>query len=151
MARYSYSRSIPPKFEHKLRRHKQRFRKIATTVVLDKDDNLSWSRLQWHRSCHSNDMPPLPILLPAVFRSTSTNLRIILNRTIDFLKKIKTLEINRPFMWPFSFTITDILYGNKRRATIRQFFIASFVFTSGSLSLLWNLETIPWMMSSSYL
>ena len=41
-------------------------------------------------------MPPLPILLPAVFRSTSTNLRIILNRTIDFLKKIKTLEKNRP-------------------------------------------------------
>ena len=41
VARYSYSGSIPPKFEHKLRRHKQRFRKIATTVVLDKDDNLS--------------------------------------------------------------------------------------------------------------
>ena len=32
--------SIPPKFEHKLRRHKQSFRKIATTVVLDKDENL---------------------------------------------------------------------------------------------------------------
>ena len=38
--RYSFSRSIPPKFEHKLRRHKQRFGKIATTVVLDKDENL---------------------------------------------------------------------------------------------------------------
>ena len=34
VARYSFSGSIPPKFEHKLRRHKQ---KIATTVVLDKD------------------------------------------------------------------------------------------------------------------
>ena len=41
VARYSYSGSIPPKFELKLRRHKQRFRKMATTVVLDKDDNLS--------------------------------------------------------------------------------------------------------------
>ena len=38
-----------PKFENKLRRHKQRFGKIATTVVLDKDENLSWSGLQWHR------------------------------------------------------------------------------------------------------
>ena len=33
VARYSFSRSIPPKFEHKLRRHKQRFGKIDTTVV----------------------------------------------------------------------------------------------------------------------
>ena len=39
-ARYSFSGSIPPKFEHKLRRHKQSFGKIATTVVLDKDENL---------------------------------------------------------------------------------------------------------------
>ena len=39
VARYSFSGSIPPKFEHKLRR-KQRFGKIATTVVLDKDENL---------------------------------------------------------------------------------------------------------------
>ena len=28
VARYSFSRSIPPKFEHKLRRHKQRFGKL---------------------------------------------------------------------------------------------------------------------------
>ena len=34
-----FSGSIPPKFEHNLRRHKQRFGKIATTVVLDKDEN----------------------------------------------------------------------------------------------------------------
>ena len=40
VARYSFSRPIPPKFEHKLRRHKQSFGKIATTVVLDKDENL---------------------------------------------------------------------------------------------------------------
>ena len=40
VARYSFSGSIPPKFEHKLSRHKQRFGKIATTVVLDKDENL---------------------------------------------------------------------------------------------------------------
>jgi len=40
VARYSFSGSIPPKFEHKLRRHKQSFGKIATTVELDKDENL---------------------------------------------------------------------------------------------------------------
>ena len=40
VARYSFSGSIPRKFEHKLRRHKQRFGKIATTVVLDKDETL---------------------------------------------------------------------------------------------------------------
>ena len=33
VARYSFSGSIPPKFELELRRHKQTFRKIATTVV----------------------------------------------------------------------------------------------------------------------
>ena len=40
MAPCSFSRSMPAKFEHKLRRHKQTFRKIAPTVVLDKDENL---------------------------------------------------------------------------------------------------------------
>ena len=40
VARYSFSGSIPPKFERKLRRHKQSFGKIAITVVLDKDENL---------------------------------------------------------------------------------------------------------------
>ena len=39
VARYTFSGSIPPKFEHKLRRDKQRFGKIATTVVLGKDEN----------------------------------------------------------------------------------------------------------------
>ena len=54
VARYSFSGSIPPKFEHKLRRHKQSFGKIATTVVLEEDQNLFLSGLQRHRSCHSN-------------------------------------------------------------------------------------------------
>ena len=40
VARYSFSRPIPPKFEHKLRGHKQSFGKIAAAVVLDKDENL---------------------------------------------------------------------------------------------------------------
>ena len=40
VARYSFSGSIPPKFEHKLRSRKQSFGKIATTVVLDEDENL---------------------------------------------------------------------------------------------------------------
>ena len=40
VARYSFSGAIPPKFEHKLRRHKQSLGKIAITVVLDKDENL---------------------------------------------------------------------------------------------------------------
>ena len=39
VARYSFSRSIPPKFERKLRRHKQGFGKIDTTVVLGKEEN----------------------------------------------------------------------------------------------------------------
>ena len=40
VARYSFSGSIPLKFDHKLRCQKQSFGKIATTVVLDKDENL---------------------------------------------------------------------------------------------------------------
>ena len=40
VARYSFSWPVPPKFEHKLRRNKQSFGKISTTVVLDKDENL---------------------------------------------------------------------------------------------------------------
>ena len=40
VARYSFSGSTTAKFEPKLRRHKQRFGKVANTVVLDKDENL---------------------------------------------------------------------------------------------------------------
>ena len=46
VARYSFSGLIPPTFERKLRRHKQRFGKINTTVVLDKDENWLSSGLQ---------------------------------------------------------------------------------------------------------
>ena len=67
VARYSFLGWIPPTFEHKLCRHKQRFGKINTTVVLNKDETLLWSGLQWHRSCHGNEMTPLPILLAAVY------------------------------------------------------------------------------------
>ena len=70
VARYSFSGPIPPKFEHKLCRHKQSFGKTATTVVLDKDDNMLWSGLQRHRSCHTNEMTLLPILLAAVYLGT---------------------------------------------------------------------------------
>ena len=45
VARYSFSGSIPPKFEHKLRRYKQRFGKTATTFVLDKDENFVMIRV----------------------------------------------------------------------------------------------------------
>ena len=38
VARYSYSGLIPPKFEHKLNRHKQGFGKIVTTILLDEDE-----------------------------------------------------------------------------------------------------------------
>ena len=64
---------MSPKFEHKLRRHKQRFGKTDTTVALDKDENLLLSGLQWHRSCRSNEMTLLPILLAAVFLGTGNN------------------------------------------------------------------------------
>ena len=41
MARYSFSGSIPPKFEHKLLRHGTKISgKITTTIVLDKDEKL---------------------------------------------------------------------------------------------------------------
>ena len=39
VARYGFLGSIPPTFERKLRRNKQRFGKIDTTDVLDKDEN----------------------------------------------------------------------------------------------------------------
>ena len=51
MARYSFSGLIPPEFEHKLRRDKQSFGKIATTVVLDEDENLKRKR---RRPRHAN-------------------------------------------------------------------------------------------------
>ena len=65
------------RFEHKLRRHKQTFGKIATTVVLGKDENLLRSGLQWHRSCHSNEMTPLLIILAAIFRIRNCSSKIV--------------------------------------------------------------------------
>ena len=41
--------------------------KITTTAVLDKDENLLWSGLQWHWSRHGSEMTALPILLAAVY------------------------------------------------------------------------------------
>ena len=81
MARYSFSGPIAPKFEHKLRGQKQSFGKIATTVVLDEDENLLRSGLQGHRSCHSNEMMPLPILLAAVFLCTGNRFSKIIHRS----------------------------------------------------------------------
>ena len=46
------------------------FGKIATTVVLEEDENLFLSGLQRHRSCHSNEMTLFPILLAAVYLGT---------------------------------------------------------------------------------
>ena len=80
VAWYSFSGSIPAKFEHKLRRHKQSFGKIATAVVLDKDENLLWSGLQWHWSCHSNKMTPLPIIHAAIFLSGNCSNKIVHRR-----------------------------------------------------------------------
>lgn len=38
VAQYSFSGSTPSKFKHKLCCYKQRFQKIATTVVVDKEE-----------------------------------------------------------------------------------------------------------------
>ena len=40
VARWGFLGSIPPEFEPKLRHHEQRFGKITTTALLDKDENL---------------------------------------------------------------------------------------------------------------
>ena len=61
---------MAPKFEHKLRRHTQRFGKIAATVVSDKNENLLSSGFQRHRSCHRNEMTLLPVLLAEVYVGT---------------------------------------------------------------------------------
>ena len=45
VARYSFSGPMPPKFEHKLRLHKESFGKIAITVVLDKDEKFVMIRV----------------------------------------------------------------------------------------------------------
>ena len=69
VVRHSFSGPIPPKFEHKLRRHKQSFGKIAITVVLDEDENLSWSVLQWRYFlfCLQQYISALGTVLPKSF------------------------------------------------------------------------------------
>ena len=47
-----------------------KFRNITTTAVLDKNENLFWSGLQWYRSFHSDEKTTLPILLAAEFLGT---------------------------------------------------------------------------------
>ena len=91
--RHSFSGSIPAKFEHKLCRHKQTFGKIATTVVLDKDENLSWSGLQWHRSCHSNEMTPLPIILAALFLTMKSFLGAFSSNSRLDVREVKTESV----------------------------------------------------------
>ena len=52
-------------------RNWQRFRKMTTKIVLDKDGNLLWSSgLQWHWSSPNNETTPLPILLTDIFLGT---------------------------------------------------------------------------------
>ena len=72
LAWYSFSGSILPKFEHNLCRHKQRFEKIATTFVSDKDENLFMIRVAKTSKCYSNEMTPLRILLAAAFLAAET-------------------------------------------------------------------------------
>ena len=40
------------------------FKKITNTAVLDRDDNLSWLRLQWYWSCYSNEITYFNYLQP---------------------------------------------------------------------------------------
>ena len=46
--------------------------KVSATAVLDKDENLLWSGLQWHRNCHSNEMTPLLFYLCPYFSAVET-------------------------------------------------------------------------------
>ena len=69
---FFFSGSIPPVFEHKVRCHQQRFGKMTATAGLDKYKKLLWTRLQWHQSCHSNEMASSSILLAAVFLGIGT-------------------------------------------------------------------------------
>ena len=91
VAWYSFSVSILPKFERKLRGHKQRFEKIATIVVFDKDENLLWSGLQWHRSCYINEITPFRILLTAVFLGTGNYSSKIVNGKMEHVSNLREL------------------------------------------------------------
>ena len=51
----------------------------SVTVTVFKVENLLWSGLQWHRSCHSNEMTLLPILRTAVYIGTGNCSSKIIN------------------------------------------------------------------------
>ena len=79
---------ITPNFEHQLRLYQQRFRKITTTAVLEKDENLFWSVLQWEWSCHGNEMmSTLFLLLLAVFIGTGSYKKTVNLKSLNFFKK----------------------------------------------------------------
>ena len=78
---FFFSGSIPPVFEHKGRCHQQRFGKMTATAGLDKYKKLLWTRLQWHQSCHSNEMASSSILLAAVFLGIGTFFSNIVHRS----------------------------------------------------------------------
>ena len=70
--------------------------KIAITVVLDKEGNLSWSGLQiWHRSCHSYKMTPCLLYLQQYFslelflQNRSGEGALSSNRRLD-VREVKT-------------------------------------------------------------
>ena len=73
-------------------RHKQTYEKLPPHCVLDKDKNLSWSGLHWHRSCHCNEMTLLPIILAAFFltgKSFSGAFCSMANSRLD-VREVKT-------------------------------------------------------------
>ena len=78
---FFFSGSIPPVFAHKVRCHQQRFGKMTATAGLDKYKKLLWTRLQWHQSCHSNEMASSSILLAAVFLGIGTFFSNIVHRS----------------------------------------------------------------------
>ena len=75
------------------RGHKQTFGKIATTVVLDKGENLSWSGLHWQRSCHSNEMTLLPIILAALFLTGKSFSRAFCSNSRLDVREVKTESV----------------------------------------------------------
>ena len=61
---------------------------------LEKDENLSWSGLQLHWSCHSNEMTPLPILLTAIFLGTGNCSSKIVHGSFTFSSVFVNLKRN---------------------------------------------------------
>ena len=61
--------------------------KTTTTALWDKDENLFWAKLRWHRSRHSNEMRWLSILLAVVFLSTGIFFTIAHAKSMKALSK----------------------------------------------------------------